>query len=127
MYVGMSVCRFAGLRVCMYVGRYVRMYVCMFGTAARGAPTGLDYDAALTPDPDGRLHKGSKINDVLPPLLGAAKARLGASSSRMRQWVESEPCRAFAECLASPAQWLSSVPRGPWAREILVLEGKRRA
>ena len=32
------------------------------------------------------------LNDVLPPLLGAAKARLGASSSRMRQWVESEPC-----------------------------------
>ena len=29
---------------------------------------------------------------MLPPLLGAARARLGASSSRMRQWVESEPC-----------------------------------
>ena len=33
------------------------------------------------------------MNDVLPPLLGAAKARLGASSSRRRQYVESEPCR----------------------------------
>ena len=30
---------------------------------------------------------------VLPPLLGAAQARLGARSSRRRQWVESEPCR----------------------------------
>ena len=28
---------------------------------------------------------------MLPPLLGAAKARLGARSSRMRKWVESEP------------------------------------
>ena len=28
----------------------------------------------------------------MPPLLGAAKTRLGARSSRRRQWVESEPC-----------------------------------
>ena len=28
---------------------------------------------------------------VLPPLLGAARARLGARSSRRREWVESEP------------------------------------
>ena len=30
----------------------------------------------------------------LPPLLGAAQARLGAKSSRRRAWVESEPLGA---------------------------------
>ena len=38
------------------------------------------------------LEKSIEINHVLPPLLGAAKARLGARSRRMRKWVESEPC-----------------------------------
>ena len=42
---------------------------------------------ALRPRPAGC--GAAANNDVLPPLLGAAKARLGASSSRMRQWVES--------------------------------------
>ena len=37
---------------------------------------------------------------MLPPLLGAAKARLGASSSRRRQWVESEP---FGPSSADPS------------------------
>ena len=40
-------------------------------------------------------------NDVLPPLLGAARARLGASSSRMRQWVESDPCGQLELCLGA--------------------------
>ncbi len=48
----------------------------------------------------GRGNRGrdNNYNHVLPPLLGAAQARLGARSSRRRQWVESEPCgRSSAE------------------------------
>ena len=44
-------------------------------------------------------------NHVLPPLLGAAKARLGASSSRLRQWVESEPCGPSAESWILELWW----------------------
>ena len=63
-----------------------------------------------------------KIYDVLPPLLGAAKARLGASSSRMRQWVESEPCgrsplppppHINLECPQQPYQAPDSLWRPP--------------
>ncbi len=54
-------------------------------------------------------------DDVLPPLLGAAKARLGASSSRMRQWVESEPCGQLELCLGAfplPPAGVSLPPAG---------------
>ena len=52
---------------------------------------------------------------MLPPLLGAAKARLGASSSRMRQWVESEPCGQLELCLGAfplPPAGVSLPPAG---------------
>ena len=39
------------------------------------------------------------MDDVLSPLLGAARAQLGVSSSWARQWVESEPCRTLSQGL----------------------------
>ena len=65
---------------------------------------------------EGKISGRGRTYDVLPPLLGAAKARLGASSSRMRQWVESSPCGQLELCfgvfpplpsqLWHPYQWL---------------------
>jgi hypothetical protein len=67
-----------------------------------GASCGADGRCtAPAPESCGRLKPPpfNGVNDVLPPLLGAAKAQLGASSSRRRQWVESEPCGQLELCL----------------------------
>ena len=69
------------------------MVVCCLSFLHMGCQT-TSFQTTIFWLPAGGRRRASRIciNHVLPPLLGAAKARLGASSSRRRQWVESEPC-----------------------------------